>query len=220
MVIGDIHGCALTFSEMLYNSLKINKNDRIYLLGDYIDRGPRIKQTVDMIIGLKNDAYNIFPLMGNHEAMMLEYLGSTIDSELWMQNKGKTTIESFKLKSIYDMDESYLNFFKSLKYFYVLNDFVLTHAGLNFNIDNPLEDKEAMLWNRDYFVDKNKIGGRRLISGHSPHRLEQIKYYLNHDKIQLDGGCVYLNKFEGTGYLCALDLDKMQLFTVKNIDYQ
>ena len=218
-VIGDIHGCALTFRELLFNILKINKNDTIYLLGDYVDRGPRIKQTVDTILELIKDKYKVFPLIGNHEAMMLEYIEKSYEQDSWFRNKGRTTMDSFNLKSIYDLDLSYLEFFKSLEYYYLLDDFVLTHAGLNFNIENPLQDKEAMLWNRDYFVDKKKIGGRRLISGHSPHTLEKIRYFLNHDKIQLDGGCVYLNIFEGMGYLCALELNTMEFFSVLNIDY-
>ncbi len=38
-VIPDIHGCLLTFKALLKN-IKLKKDDRLFLLGDYIDRGP------------------------------------------------------------------------------------------------------------------------------------------------------------------------------------
>ena len=39
-IIPDIHGCAKTLKVLLENMLKVTKNDELYFLGDYIDRGP------------------------------------------------------------------------------------------------------------------------------------------------------------------------------------
>ena len=47
--ISDIHGCSQTFNELL-NKISFSTNDTLYLLGDYIDRGPGSIQTIDKII--------------------------------------------------------------------------------------------------------------------------------------------------------------------------
>ena len=52
LVIGDIHGCLKTFHKLIFDLLKIKKSDFVYLLGDYIDRGPNSKGVVDTILDL------------------------------------------------------------------------------------------------------------------------------------------------------------------------
>ena len=48
LVITDIHGCAKTFKKLL-DKVGLNENDQLFLLGDYINRGPS-KQVIDKII--------------------------------------------------------------------------------------------------------------------------------------------------------------------------
>jgi len=100
-----------------------------------------------------------------------------------------------------------------------LDDFVLVHAGLNFEFDDPFNDRESMLWIRESPIDLRKTGNRRLITGHTPVRLERVKESLNEDKIMLDGGCIYKNIKPGQGYLCCLELNSLELFVQENIDF-
>jgi serine/threonine protein phosphatase 1 len=217
-VIGDVHGCLLTLKKMLFEVLKIEKYDEVYFLGDYIDRGPRIKETIDLLLELKSSGYNLHFLMGNHENMLINTYFKNQDTKLWYSNDGRSTLASFGLNEIQELPEEYLNFFDNLKYYFEIEGFVLTHAGLNFDIENPYEDTYSMLWTRSKFVNKEKIGGRRLISGHTPHLLQDIFSSLKSDKIQLDGGCVYYNIHAGAGYLVALELDSMTLYPVQNVE--
>jgi len=46
--ISDIHGCAKTFKALL-KKINFSKEDELYLLGDYIDRGPDSKGVIDYI---------------------------------------------------------------------------------------------------------------------------------------------------------------------------
>lgn len=46
--ISDIHGCAKTFKNLL-RRISFSKEDVLYLLGDYIDRGPDSKGVIDHI---------------------------------------------------------------------------------------------------------------------------------------------------------------------------
>lgn len=72
-IIGDIHGCA-TALERLLEKLNYKKNGNVYthktrkviFLGDFIDRGPAQKQTLNIVRPMieSGAAYSV---MGNHE---------------------------------------------------------------------------------------------------------------------------------------------------------
>ncbi len=216
-VIGDIHGCFKTLSKMLFDELKITKEDAIYFVGDFIDRGPRSKEVIDLLLELVEKGYSINPIRGNHEEMLVQhYLGES--PENWFNNGAEATLRSFGIKYIQEMEDKYLQFFLNLPYYIELDDFIICHAGMNFDILNPFQDTESMLWTRDDYVDMNKTGGRKLICGHTTHLPEQIKLSLNDSKVQLDGGCVYLGRHPGLGFLCAIELNSMKLHYLQNCD--
>jgi len=70
--ISDIHGCYKPFYELVVNTLKLRKSDRLILLGDYIDRGDQSKEVIDFIIDLSKEGFDITPLAGNHEVMLCD----------------------------------------------------------------------------------------------------------------------------------------------------
>jgi serine/threonine protein phosphatase 1 len=69
--ISDIHGCNRTFNEVLQKT-GLNKDDQLFLLGDYIDRGPDSKGVIDTIFNLQNEGYQVHCLRGNHEQMLMD----------------------------------------------------------------------------------------------------------------------------------------------------
>jgi serine/threonine protein phosphatase 1 len=219
--ITDIHGCAQTFKLLVEKVICLNKSDKLYLLGDYIDRGPDSKGVLDYILMLSENGYQIFALKGNHEEMLLRAYESEQFLELWLLNGGVSTLISFNASSINDLPYKYINFLKALPYYYVTDDFILVHAGLNFNRSNPLEDIESMLWQRNFEVDLKKTQGRNIIHGHTPVSLIEIQKNIidlkvKH-KINLDNGCVYgLGDFYGN--LCALELETLKIYFHPNSD--
>ena len=70
LAIGDIHGC-FTALTALVKSIGLHDDDTIVTLGDYVDRGPDSALVLDFIIELSAH-YNLVPLRGNHEIMMLD----------------------------------------------------------------------------------------------------------------------------------------------------
>ncbi|MRR37497.1 serine/threonine protein phosphatase, partial [bacterium] len=64
-VIPDIHGCALTLDRLLREVIHLKRRDELYLLGDYIDRGPRSREVLDILMGLAMKGYRVFPVRGN-----------------------------------------------------------------------------------------------------------------------------------------------------------
>lgn len=215
-VIGDIHGCFKTFRRLLFERLQINLNDEIYLLGDYIDRGPDSKAVIDLIIDLQNKSYKIFPIAGNHESMFLDAVsGKNLTS--WLRSGAAKTFKSFKISSINQVPKEYFDFLNNLPYYIILDNFILVHGSLNFNSPEPFSDYQSMVWERVTFVDKSITEGRRLIVGHTPSTVFEIENSLSGDFIRLDGGCVYNYDFR-YGYLAALEINKMNLYFQKNIE--
>jgi len=202
--ISDIHGCSKTFLALL-NQLPFNPaNDTLYLLGDYIDRGPDSKGVLDIIMQLSNTVCH----KGNHEDMALRAIAGEEGNYAgcWLANGGMKTLESFNHK----IEDKYINFMNSLKMITELDDFYLCHAGIGFDPMKSSEDR--LLWDRDCLVDSSKIGGRRLICGHTPTALTEIEDSIWADKVVIDGGCVF------GGNLVALRLDDMKLFVQPNIE--
>lgn len=216
--IGDIHGCYHTFASLVEDKIGLTQKDQLFLLGDYINKGSRSREVLDYILELKEAGNQIYPLMGNHEYLLLRDVALCEKSKNPVQIKD--LIESIELLGLNGrVEERYLEFMQSLPYYYKLDNFILVHAGLDFKAKNPLSDKMSMISARDYDVDLSKTNGRILIHGHTPTHLDEIeRQIITHKKlgrINLDNGCVYkryeLEADRDLGRLCALNLDSMEL---------
>ena len=232
-VIPDIHGFSKTLKVLFEEQIRPSRSDDIYFLGDYIDRGPDAKGVIDFIINLQQDGYNIRTLKGNHEDFLLRtfnnesvhknFLGITYQNKLkkqWFRFGGKETLKSFSVKDVHEIPESYITWIKELEYYIGLDHYILVHAGLNFFIEDPFSDKESMLWIKDFKVDLEKTGNRKIIHGHAPVSLDFIKMLKesnNFNFIDLDNG-IYMAKKTGFGNLVALELTSMELKVQRNRD--
>ena len=215
--IGDVHGCYATFKELLLGIIKITKGDTVYCLGDLIDRGPESKGVVDFILELRKEGYGIESLKGNHEQMMIESVEDEQKLELWKRNGGVATLKSFDVESYDNFPMVYKNFFNDMILYHIIDDFILVHAGLNMNRFDIFEDKKAMLWIKDFYIDKDKLHGKKLVHGHNPKSLDYILSQEESSVINIDGGCVY-NYENKRGTLIALNLNDNKLIFQTNIE--
>ncbi len=215
--VGDIHGCSKTFRRLVTEKICLKKEDKLYCVGDYIDRGPDSKGVIDFILELKTENYQIYTLRGNHEEMLLDSADEDGSFHNWIRNGGDKTLKSFKVKSIVELKPVYLDFFKQTQYFIETKKFIFVHAGLDFSIDDPLADTESMLWIRDFPVDENYLNGKLLIHGHTPQTRDYILSQKFESPFNLDGGCVFKN-VEGLGHLFALNFTEEKLIDTVNID--
>jgi serine/threonine protein phosphatase 1 len=220
--ISDIHGCARTFGALL-NKINLSPVDELFLLGDFIDRGPDSKGVFDKIIQLKNLGYKIHCTLGNHEEMLLQALKNSRDIEyMWRMNGGERTLNSFHAAIVKDIPEVYLQFIDDMHICLILEDYILVHAGLNFNCPDPLEDESPMVWIRDWYgdIDRNWLGEKVIVHGHTPipqvRILEHVAEVDQLPVINIDNGCVYNRP--GHNQLCALNLDTRELTFQPNID--
>jgi serine/threonine protein phosphatase 1 len=226
-VLGDIHGCITTFRKMVEDHLHLTGDDLLFLLGDYIDRGPDSKSVLDYIMFLQEEGFRVIPLLGNHEYMLLQSIGSEDFFDLWLTNGCQATLRSFGVNpdhlrqrdSIFSIPGEYFMFLRRLSSYAETDGYFLVHAGINDHAENVLEDTESMIWSRDEIYNAAFLKGRMLIHGHTPQSLGTIQHRLNNpdEKILcLDNGCVYKGRL-GLGNLVALDLDDRELFVQENI---
>jgi len=218
LVISDIHGCKKTLEALLFNEVKVQKDDEVYFLGDFIDRGPDSKGTIDLLIQLDENNYNFHFLRGNHEQLLLDSLYSVPNYDLWHINGSDATLNSFGVFLPNEIPQKYLNFINSLPFYYELPEFILVHGGLNFDIDEPLNDKYSMLWMRNKEIAKNKIQNKRIIVGHTPKPIDDLLSSVKSDRIMIDGGCCYAHKYQKLGKLVAMNIDTYEIMYVNSID--
>lgn len=216
-IIGDIHGCANTFRQLVTEKLKLKKSDTLYCVGDYIDRGPDSKGVIDFILELRKQGFLIQTVRGNHEQMLLESVHDAYAFDQWLQNGGVETLKSFKVNSAAELESGYLSFFRETVFYIKTADFIVVHAGLNFNIPDPFIDTDSMLWIRDEKYNQSVLGGKLLIHGHTPKMKNYILSQKMEGSVNLDGGCVF-KEYRGYGHLFALDFTKHELIFTENID--
>ncbi|MEM8585799.1 MAG: metallophosphoesterase family protein [Bacteroidota bacterium] len=223
--ISDIHGNAKTFQALL-DKIQLSPSDELYLLGDYIDRGPDSRGVIDQIIGMQQFGYQVYCLRGNHEAECLRLhakLRSDIIYTDWAKLwGGRVTLASYGQDRVSDRHLAWMH---DLSYFQLLDDYVLVHAGLNLNRANPMSDLDAMLWQRYWYDDLTPeaidwLGTRTIVHGHTPIPRSEIEFSLSPDwklpVINIDAGCY--KKDVDKGCLCALNLDDNTAIFMDRLD--
>ncbi|MBQ3125034.1 MAG: serine/threonine protein phosphatase [Clostridia bacterium] len=237
LVMSDLHGCYDKY-QMMLEKIKFNdKEDKLIILGDVLDRGENPLCIIKDIMKREN----VELLMGNHELFafsVMPYVNSPIDEineefyseELrkkyftWMWNGGDTTFDEFYKLSIKEQKEiiAYLQELpSSIEVTVNGNKYFLSHAGINNYIsDEELGWKtvEDFVWrspdnfDMPFFKEENRF----LVFGHTPtFRIPggtAGKIFKKNNYIGIDCGAVFEKYFEGKlGCLC---LNTMEEFYV------
>ena len=215
--ISDIHGCFNPFYELVVNVIKLRKSDRLILLGDYIDRGEQSREVIDFIMELQKGGFNVTPLIGNHEVMLINSWTDMDIMPFWLMNSGMATLKSFGLGDIKDLNNQYLSFFNSLDYYLILGNVIFVHAGFDDLAEDPFSDKQAMIWECRLSYKNPVLSSKTIIHGHRPKTVSYVERLINEKShvIPIDTGCVYGTE-KGYGVLSALEVKSMTLFSVTN----
>jgi serine/threonine protein phosphatase 1 len=222
-VISDIHGCLKTFEAML-DKIAFSKKDTLFLLGDYIDRGPDSKGVLDLIFKLQDEGYDLRCLLGNHEEKLIQTLTEEETYRNWLYYGGEQALESFGVAHPSEIPEKYFDFIKKLPRFFEVENYILCHAGMNFKIENPFEDTNALIWIRHWYEQINYewLGNRIIVHGHQPTVDSDMKTMLKnlHENqyLDIDCGCFKPESCTGNGILACFELEKQELYFQKCID--
>lgn len=202
--IGDIHGCREKLVTLIRSLRKprqgvgvgrLEHDDTLVFVGDYIDRGPDSKGVIDALLQLSEYQKCIF-LMGNHEDMMLWWLRiehgrQRIElkrqaqyASVWIPNGGDKTLESYGIdifdyrgrmdEIIEQIPENHIEFLKKLQYYYIEGSNLYVHGGISWQgstAETPEEaveqsSDEHLLWDREAYSQPNNFG--TMIYGHTP----------------------------------------------------
>lgn len=217
--VADIHGCVKTFKKLVIEGISLQKDDTLFLLGDYVNKGPDSKGVIDFIFELRDQGFGVKCLRGNHEQYLLDGLHHFHDIPAFLLRGGDATLASFGVKSIEAIPVIYLSFIESLPFYFELEKYLLIHAGLNFNLPDPYTDHFSMLNIREMAVDFEKTGGRRIIHGHvpTPHPEIARAISMKNDHFSIDAGCVY-DQYPGLSHLVALEIETEKLYIQPKID--
>lgn len=93
-ICSDLHGEYPAYKAII-NQLK--ETDKLYILGDVIDRGPDGIKILQDVMKRKEKGQVEF-LIGNHELMMIQalFLDNTKAKQNWIRNDGNITLEEFE----------------------------------------------------------------------------------------------------------------------------
>ncbi len=218
IAISDLHGCRKTFLALL-DKIAFSQNDHLYLLGDYVDRGLDSKGVIDHIWALQAAGYAVTCLRGNHEDLVLTAQISTEGLDRWLVTDARRTMESFGVSRISSIPKEYLDFMRNLPHWLEVDEYILVHAGLDFELTDPLSRPDKMMWIRHWHdrIRYDWLDGRIIVHGHTPVKRDNIELMLRHlDQqryLDIDAGCVFWNfpVREGYGHLCAFDMTNRTL---------
>ena len=190
--IGDIHGQLDELEKLLVKLPKLEAQDTLVFLGDYVDRGPKSAQVVELV---RHGLPRVLPakivaLCGSHEdawlrvrregwiefvlpvgngclATLHSYLGQPMPSEEQLP-----TADEFKtmLAGTFFPDDV-VAWFQSLPRWYEDEHAIYVHAGLpkvggRWAHPSEVTDPEPLCWQRtpDFF---KSYDGKRVVFGHT-----------------------------------------------------
>ncbi len=225
-IVGDIHECINTFKELLKESgfdiemvngiekITRRENTRIILVGDYLDKGNKTKESIEFIY---NNIDRITIVDANHENFVDRWLNNKIDTG---SIDGKKMVYYTSIPSFQD-EELKKKFFAIREHtipFCISKHFIVTHAGCMTKCLGKTQ-KGALRAQRYYHIDRLEsdnqnewLENRRKYLGYMKEEAETChpwhvfghetfkNNFVYKNKVHIDTGCVY------GGELTAVDI--------------
>jgi len=200
LAIGDIHGC-LNSLKALTALVRLSPDDRLVLLGDYVDRGPDSRGVIDWILDARR-SMEVIALRGNHEAMMLDSRSDVTKSQLWSTYGGLETLASYNAGFVEDwvsaVPNSHWAFLEQTHYYFETEKNIFVHGMVNAERNMPEQDPYLMLWAKCFGMKPHQ-SGKPVICGHTAHKAGNIGVY--------DFGCCIDTAACKGGWLTCLNPD-------------
>jgi serine/threonine protein phosphatase 1 len=149
-VVGDIHGCYATFMAA-FDKLNFNpETDRMFSVGDLVDRGAHSPSCVDL---LKLPYFHA--VRGNHEQMPIDYMDCQDDYERhryqhnYICNGGEWFLDLH-----HDLQKVIADKFRELPIVITVGDVAIMHADpVTLNFEKTIE----LLTSEDEYTQENAI---------------------------------------------------------------
>ncbi|RKP56821.1 serine/threonine protein phosphatase [Cohnella endophytica] len=210
IMISDIHGCVEPLNRLLDQIRYDSANDQLILLGDYVDRGPHSKETVDRVMDLVLN-HRAIALRGNHDQRMVDLI-RTEDPDIqhrFLEHGGRQTLASYCDSDDLNFDaerfeqaKAHINakfahhiaFLDKLPYYYEGDFLICVHAGLNPRFaDWRKQPKRDFMYIKNDFIRNKTRANKKVVFGHTRamELHDSAEVWFQEDKIGIDGGCAY-----------------------------
>ncbi|MEM6525255.1 MAG: metallophosphoesterase [Bacteroidota bacterium] len=215
-VIGDIHGGYKALIQCLERSQFDYNNDLLICLGDVCDGWPDTKEAVDRLLTIKNLVF----ILGNHDFWTLEYAQTGSANSTWLQCGGDNTLKSYNNK----IPLRHQELFEAAKLYYILENKLFVHAGIEIGISIEKQGADTFLWDRSLFreaiaqfdagISESLTPYEETYIGHSPiHRMGYKQPILSGDVWLMDTGAGW----EG-GVLSMMNIDSKDIYISDRLD--
>ncbi|WP_299650905.1 metallophosphoesterase family protein [uncultured Tateyamaria sp.] len=208
--IGDIHGQQAELDRVLSLIQADGGTDaQIVFLGDYTDRGPDSRTTLDTLIAGRDTGRNWTFLKGNHDRMFEWFMGNPIRHDphmmvelYWLHDRlgGNTTLASYGVDASGHRREkdvqadaraavpdAHLTFLRDLRLMHIVGDIMFVHAGIRPGVAIKDQTEEDLLWIRQDFHNSTVPHPKLIVHGHTP--VDEATHYGN--RVNLDSGAGY-----------------------------
>jgi serine/threonine protein phosphatase 1 len=221
---GDIHGRLDLLDQLLARvnadiALRPAVRPICIFLGDYIDRGPSSRETIDRLIEHAEMNESMF-LKGNHELIAIKCLSDRSLFDQWRRLGGLETLMSYgvrlgtlangrqiaELQSAFHsaLPQAHFRFFRDLQNSFACGDFFFAHAGAKPNVELSQQKESDLLWIREEFLSSSYDFGKIIVHGHTPtHEIE-----VGPNRINIDTGAF------ATGRLTCLVIEGESLSVI------
>ncbi len=199
--ISDIHGYYDLFCRLL-DKIRFSDNDKLHVLGDFIDKGPDSIRLAKLLFSMPN----VYCIAGNHEYDFLKYYRA-----LMRQTEDYDAVLE-KLRSYFTdgklLDWETVDRFDFLPFYVEADNFIGVHAGVPVKDGTLLPVSQATCEQLVYdrrFKDKDIVpqNGKCVLYGHTP-----VRYLTGRDEILL-----YPRKNTAQGSTNIADYYKIHLDT-------
>jgi len=233
--IGDIHGDLAALQTLFDRLPRLEADDTVVFLGDYIDRGPDSAGVVAYVRELAaRGPARVITLRGNHEDAWLQVVERGWPEFVFPRNNGALEcFRSFTGRPLPDEDElatpeemaamlsgaflpdDVVAWMRELPFFYEDEHAIYVHAGIKrtegaFPHPRDVDPQRALLWlrDRDFFANYR---GKLVIVGHTTTRTlpNELSTHTPEDPADLWAGpaCIGLDTACGKGgFLSAFEL--------------
>lgn len=222
--VGDIHGHRDLLDELLSRvnadiALRPTVKPVFVFLGDYIDRGPCSRETIDRLIEHSGTNECVF-LKGNHEQIAIKCLSDPSLFDRWMRLGGVETLVSYgvapgslsngkqivELQSAFHgaLPQAHFRFFRDQQTSFACGDFFFAHAGVKPRVELSRQAENDLLWIREEFLSSNEDFGKIVVHGHTPTREIEVRA----NRINIDTGAF------ATGRLTCLVIEQASVSVI------
>ena len=221
-VVGDIHGRADLLAQTLACierdvALRPVQRSAAVFLGDYVDRGLRSREVIDLLIECQRKRRAVM-LRGNHDDSMLRALHDMDVALRWLAAGGRETLHSYGVAVPVTVDRNSIHtvmaqaskqipahhkaFLEGLLPFASIGGYAFIHAGLRPGIALENQSADDLMSIRQPFLDCVEPHDFLIVHGHTPVSAPDFRT----NRINIDTGA-YI-----TGNLTCLVLEEDRQF--------